>query len=347
MFFNLMIIEGETMKDNDGKNVLITGGAGYVGSALVPKLLQEGYNVKPYDLYIYGDVFSHIKDNPNLVQIKGDMRDGEKLIESAKNVDTIIHLACISNDPSYELDPTLCKSINYDAFFNVLEAARINDVKRIIYASTSSVYGLKKEKNVRETSTCEPLTDYSKYKLECEKVLLDFGKNHDIEHTILRPATVCGYTPRLRLDLVVNILTIHALINKKIRIFGGTQLRPNINIKDMVRVYELLLSAPKEKINGEIFNAGYQNYSVEDIAKIIEKVIGDPEMIFEYVSTDDIRSYHINSNKIRKVLGFKPKYTIEDGVGSLVDAYKKGLIVDGLNNPVYYNIKMMQKINLK
>lgn len=329
------------------KNVLITGGAGYVGSALSSKLIEKGLIVKVFDLYIYGDVFFHMKNNDRLIQIKADIRDKKKLIESAENVDAIIHLACISNDPSYELDPTLGKTINYDAFFNVLEAARINDVKRIIYASTSSVYGLKKEKNVRETSTCEPLTDYSKYKLECEKALLDFGKNHDIEHMVLRPATVCGYTSRLRLDLVVNILTIHALINKKIRIFGGTQLRPNINIEDMVRVYELLLSAPKEKINGEIFNAGYQNYSVEDLAKIIKNVIGDPEIVFDRVPTDDIRSYHINSDKIRRVLGFKPKYTIEDGVGSLVDAYKKGLIVDGLNNPVYYNIKMMQKINLK
>jgi len=335
------------MVKHNMNNVLITGGSGYVGSALVPKLVKDGYNVKVFDLYIYGDVFSHMKNNDRLVQIKADIRNENKLVESAENVDTIIHLACISNDPSYELDPKLGKSINYDAFFNVIEAARINDVKRIIYASTSSVYGLKKEKNVRETTPCEPLTDYSKYKLECEKVLLDFGKKHDIEHMILRPATVCGYAPRLRLDLVVNILTINALANKKIKIFGGKQLRPNINIKDMVRVYELLLSAPKEKINGEIFNAGYQNYSVEKLAKIIKKVIGDPEIIFEYIPTEDIRSYHINSDKIRKVLGFKPKYTIEDGVKSLVDAYKKGLITDSLNNPLFYNIKMMQKINLQ
>ena len=335
------------MKDNEGKNVLITGGAGYVGSALVPKLLQEGYNVKPYDLYIYGDVFSHIKDSPNLVQIKGDIRDDGKLIESAKNVDTIIHLACISNDPSYELDPKLGKSINYDAFFNVLEAARTNDVKRIIYASTSSVYGLKKEQNVKETSICEPLTDYSRYKLECEKMLLDFGKNHDIEHVILRPATVCGYASRLRLDLVVNILTINGLINKKIKIFGGKQLRPNININDMVRVYELMLSAPKNKINEEIFNAGYQNYSVEDLSKIIKNVLDDKEIVSESVPTDDIRSYHINSDKIRKVLEFTPKYTIEDAVQSISDAYEKGLIIDGLKNPLYYNIKMMQQIKLR
>jgi len=334
------------MVGQDIKSVLITGGAGYVGSALVPKLVQKGYNVKVYDLYIYGDVFSHIRNNPALIQIKGDIRDKKELVESTKNVDAIVHLACISNDPSYMLDPALGKSINYDAFFNLIEAARINDVKRFIYASTSSVYGIKKEKNVRETAICEPLTEYSKYKLDCENILLNSGKS-DMDRVVLRPATVCGYAQRLRLDLVVNILIINALINKKIKIFGGKQLRPNINIKDMVRVYELLLLAPKNKINGEIFNAGYQNHSVEELAKIIKKVIGDPELIFDYIPTDDIRSYHINSDKIRKVLGFKPKYTIEDGVQSIVEAYRNGLITDGLNNPAYYNIKMMQQINLK
>ena len=335
------------MLSEDFKNVLITGGAGYVGSALVPLLLENNYNVKVYDLFIYGDVFKHLKNNKNLSLIKADIRNKEKIIEATKNVDAIIHLACISNDPSYELDPKLGKSINYDAFFNLLNASKCNDIKRFIYASTSSVYGIKEESDVMESSSCEPLTDYSKYKLECEKLLLDFGKNHDIEHVVLRPATVCGYAPRLRLDLVVNILTIYALINKKIKIFGGKQLRPNINIKDMINVYKLLLSAPKEKINREIFNAGYQNYSVEELAKIITEVIGDPKIISEYIPTDDIRSYHINSDKIRKVLGFEPKYTIQEGVKSIADAYKKGLIVDGLNNPLYYNIKMMQKVNLK
>ena len=327
--------------------ILVTGGAGYVGSALVPELLQKGYNVTVYDLYFYGDVFSHLNDNPNLTQIKADIRDKKKFLEATKDVDAIIHLACISNDPSFELDSGLGKSINYDAFYNLLEAAKINGVRRFIYASTSSVYGVKKEKDVVEDAICEPLTDYSKYKLECEKLLLDFGKNSEFEHVIVRPATVCGYAPRLRLDLVVNILTINALINKKIKIFGGEQLRPNININDMVRVYELLLSMPKEKINGEIFNAGYQNYTVEELAHIVKNVIGGSSLSLECVPTSDMRSYHINSDKIKNVLGFEPKYTIEDAVQSLIEAYNKGLITDGLNNPLYHNIKMMQKVKLE
>src|SRR3989344_3711313 len=326
------------------KNIFITGGAGYVGSALVPALLKKNYNISVYDLYLYGNVFSDLKNNPNLNQIKGDIRDKKKLIGAAKNADAIIHLACISNDPSYELNPILGKSINYDAFFNVLEAAKKNNVKRIIYASSSSVYGVKKERNVTEETFPEPLTDYSKYKLECEKVLSNFN---GLESVIARPATVCGYARRLRIDLTVNILTLNALINKKIKIFGGKQLRPNINIKDMVQAYEILLEAPGEKINRKIFNIGYQNRAVEDIAKIVKNVIDDNSIEFEYLSTTDTRSYHINSGKIKRILNFEPKYTLEDAVQSLVDAYNSGLIKEGLSNPLYHNIKLMQQVNLK
>ena len=331
----------------NSKNILVIGGAGYVGSALVPALLQSGYNVTVYDLYIYGDVFSYLKDNPKLRQIYGDIRDKEKLIEATKNIDVLIHLACISNDPSYELDPILGKSINYDAFFNLIETAEVNNIKRFIYASTSAVYGLKKEKEITETVVCEPLTDYAKYKVECENILLDYGKKSDIEHVILRSATVCGYAPRLRLDVIVNILTIHALVNRKIKIFGGKQLRPNINIKDIVRAYEFMISAESEKINSEIFNVGYENHTIEELAHIVKNTIGDANIQLEYVHTDDIRSYHINSDKIKNVLGFEPNYTIQDAVQTLAEAYNQGLIIDGLNNQLYHNIQMMKKIRLK
>ena len=334
------------MSELEYKNVFITGGAGYVGSALVPYLINKGYHVSVYDLYLYGDVFKDIENHPNLTQIKGDIRNKKMLVDATKNCDALIHLACISNDPSYELDPDLGRSINYDAFFNVLDAAIKNNVKRFIYASTSSVYGIKDKKNVTEDDICKPLTDYSKFKVECENVLLE-DKNRDMQKVILRPATVCGYARRLRLDLVVNVLTIHALINKKIKIFGGTQLRPNINIKDRVRVYETLLEADGEKIDGEIFNAGYQNLSVEEIGRLVKGTIDNEEIELEYISTDDIRSYHINSGKIKKVLGFQPKYDIKDAIQSLHQAYNDGCIVDGLNNPLYHNIKMMQNIGLK
>jgi len=333
------------MSDGELKHILITGGAGYVGSALVPYLLEKGYRVTVYDLYLYGDVFHNLHHHPHLVQVKADIRDKKRLMEAARNTDAFLHLACISNDPSYELDPNLGKSINYDAFFNVLDAAEVNNVRRFIYASTSSVYGIKEERNVRETASCEPLTDYSKYKLECEHMLLTH-ENNGMERVVVRPATVCGYAPRLRLDLVVNILTIHALINKKIKIFGGQQLRPNININDMIRVYETLLTAPSDTINGEIFNAGYQNLTVQQIAELVRETINDPSIMLEEIPTDDIRSYHINSEKIREVLDFKPEYTIEDAVQSLNDAFTRGWIKDGLHNPLYHNIKLMQSIKI-
>lgn len=325
------------------QRIFITGGAGYVGSLLVPSLLAKGYEVVVYDLYLYGDVFKDI-GTPHLTEIRGDIRDKKKIIESAKGCDAMIHLACISNDPSFELNPTLGKSINYDAFYNVIDAVQANGIQRFIYASTSSVYGVKEEPDVREDATLEPLTDYSKFKAACEQVLKE--KDPDSGWVIVRPATVCGYAPRLRLDLSVNILTINAIINKKIKIFGGNQLRPNINIKDMVRVYELLLSAPKDKIHRQTFNAGFQNLSIQKIAQLVKDTYGHPEVAFEVTPSNDNRSYHINSDKIKNTLGFAMKYDIEDAVRTLTDAYEKGLIVDGLQNPLYYNIKRMQEAKL-
>lgn len=341
------VVKISNTNDAGIKRVFITGGAGYVGSAVVPSLLSKGYEVIVYDLYIYGDVFKDL-NSPKLTEIKGDIRDRKKVVEAAKGTDAIIHLACISNDPSFELDPALGKSINFDAFYNILEAAKVNGVKRFIYASTSSVYGLKSEKNVVEEATLEPLTDYSMYKAECEQVLKEEGE--DIEWVTIRPATVCGYAPRLRLDLVVNILTINALVNRKVKIFGGRQLRPNINIKDMVMAYELLLTAPWEKLRRQTFNIGYQNMMVSEIAllakRVVEKALGG-EVGLDVVPTNDNRSYHINSDKIREVLGFSPQYTVEEAVETLVDAFKKGLLKDPLTNPLYYNIKRMQELKLK
>ena len=326
------------------KNVFITGGAGYVGSALVPRLLDIGHNVTVYDLFIYGNV---LKDRPHLKKIKGDIRNREKLIKEAKDCDALIHLACISNDPSFDLDPRLGRSINYDAFINIIDAAKINKIKRFILASSTSQYGVKDPKiEVTEDANPEPITDYAKFKIECEK-MLEKSDMIDIEYVFVRPATICGYAPRLRLDLSVNILTINALINKKIKIFGGDQLRPTLNIEDMVRVYELMLIAPGEKIHKQAFNVGYQNKTIGEMAEIVKNTLNDSKITFEVVPTDDKRSYHINSDKIKNVLGFETKFTIEDAVISIKDAYEKGLIIDGLNNPIYHNVKQMKLIGLK
>lgn len=328
------------------KTALITGGAGYVGSALVPSLLKDGYRVIVYDLYLFGDVFKEIK-NKNLVEIKGDIRDKEKLISAGKGVDYLIHLACISNDPSFELDPELGKSINYGAFFNVIETVKINDIKRIVFASSASVYGTQ-EGDVTENLKGEPLTDYAKFKALCEKALKDSGLKNYVS---VRPGTVNGYAPRLRLDLIINNFTIRALINKKISFFGGWQLRPSINVNDMVSVYKLLIEAPDELVHKKAFNAGFQNTTVEDMAKIVVNVLKEKNIEnniqVEKLNVPDKRSYHLNSEKIKKELGFVPKFTIEDGILSIVEVFKKGLIADGLDNPIYHNTKMMQRISLK
>ena len=245
---------------SQAKKIIVTGGAGYVGAVLVPKLLAAGHQVKVIDLYIYGaDVLKSVEDNPRLTQVKGDIRDRDLLAQEIKGYDTVIHLACISNDPSYELNPALSKSINYDAFVDLVEISKQAGVGRFIYASSSSVYGIKDEPEVTEDLPLTPLTDYSKFKAKCEEYL-DGAATDDFVVTTIRPATVCGYSPRQRLDLTVNILTNHAVSRGKITVFGGEQKRPNLHIQDMTDLYLFLLDQPPEKIHRKIYNAGYQNY---------------------------------------------------------------------------------------
>jgi len=332
---------------NKISTVLVTGGAGYVGAILVPKLLKQGCRVKVLDLYTYGeDVFDEIKDKTNLTEIKGDICDQALLKESLKGCDAVIHLACISNDPSYELNPELGKSINYDAFVQMMPLAKTAGICRFIFASSSSVYGIKNEKEVTEDLPCESLTDYSKYKAMCEQELLKH-KSDQFCVLILRPATVCGYSPRLRLDLTVNIFANHAINNRKIIVFGGSQKRPNIHIEDITDLYVRSLEFPDEKINGKIYNAGYENYPIVQIADIVRSAIRSDDISIETVPTNDLRSYHICSNRIREELGYAPKHTLHEAVRELNDAFDAGLISDPMNNRYYYNIKTMQAINLQ
>ena len=326
-------------------NVLVTGGAGYVGSVLVPQLLDRGYRVKVLDLYLFGDhVLNDVVDHPNLEQIKGDIRNRELLEKAIPGCDAVIHLACISNDPSFDLDPVLGKSINYDALFDLVDVAKKNGVKRFIYASSSSVYGIKEEENVTEDLALEPLTDYSKYKALCEDVLLK-EREQGFVTLILRPATVCGYSPRLRLDLTVNILTNHAMNSNKITVFGGQQKRPNIHIDDVVDLYCRSLKWPDELIDGKVFNAGYENHRVIEIAEIVRDVVGNRVEI-EVTPTDDHRSYHISSEKIKKELSFEPRHTIKKAVSDLVAAFEAGKIPNSMTDARHFNIEMMKTLNL-
>lgn len=328
--------------------VFVAGGAGYVGSRLVPELLQKGHEVVVFDLYLYGDdVFKELKKNQKLVEVKADLRNFDAVEKALQGCDAVIHLACISNDPSFELNPELGKSINLDAFEPFVKLAKKHKIKRFIYASSSSVYGVKQEPNVTETMTLEPLTDYSKYKAECEKILLRHLSN-DFICTILRPATVCGYAPRQRLDVVVNILTNLAYHTGKVKVLGGDQMRPNIHIEDMVRAYLHVLDAPKEKIQGEIFNVGYHNHTVLQLGKMVQEIVGKKkpvELVIE--TTNDNRSYHVSSKKIAEKLGFQPKHTIENAVEDLVKAFENGKLPDSMSDIRYVNIKTMKAVNLQ
>ena len=329
------------------KNVLVTGGAGYCGSLLVPQLLAEGYNVTVYDLLYFGDSFLP-KDNPRLKVIPGDIRDVAKLTSALQNQDVVLSLACISNDASFELDESLSTTINLDAFEPMVVAAKKAGVKRFVYASSSSVYGVSDQPNVTEDHPLVPLTLYNKYKGMCEPLLLKHTDDRFVG-VVFRPATVCGYAPRLRLDLSVNILTNHAVTNNKITVFGGSQLRPNLHVQDYADLCKLLLVAPTEKIANQIFNCGYQNMSIMEIAHMVKKVVEQefPQKApIDIVTTptDDNRSYHINSDKIKKTLGFAPKHTIEEAVRDLCRAFRAGKIPNSFSDDRFYNVRTLKKL---
>ena len=325
------------------KKIFITGGAGYVGAVLTPYFLEKGYEVTVLDLMIYGEDVLPI--HKNLKVLKGDIRDTNLLNQELPNHDILIHLACISNDPSFELNPELGKSINLDAFTPLVDIAKKSGIKRFVYASSSSVYGIKREQNVHEGMDLEPLTDYSKFKAECEKIL--FGKiSDDFIPIVIRPATVCGYSPRQRLDVVVNILTNLAYHKKEITVLGGDQLRPNIHIFDMVRAYDFIINAKDELVSGKIFNAGYENQSVNQIASLVKKVIGDDVKI-KHIESNDNRSYHISSKKIETELGFQTEKTIEDAIRDLKNAFDEKELTNTLSDEKYFNIKRMNNIHLK
>lgn len=325
------------------KKVLITGAGGYVGAVLIPKLLDAGWEVRALDLYIFGeDVFGAHRQNSALTMIKGDLRNSSLVQEAVSGCDAVIHLACISNDPSFELDPGLGKSINFDAFAPLVDAAQAAGVERFIYASSSSVYGIKDDPDVTEDLPLEPLTDYSKYKALCEEVLTEKSQGQAMAPLIIRPATVCGYSPRQRLDLTVNILTHHAVVNGKIKVFGGNQKRPNIHIQDMTDLYLKALTWPADQIRGKVYNVGYENHTVRQIAEMVRAEVGEQvEIVTE--PTDDHRSYRISSDKIKNELGFEPSHTIQDAVRDLVAAFREGLLPNSMTDDKYYNIRVMKE----
>lgn len=334
------------------RRVLVFGGAGYVGAVLVPQLLRRGYQVRVLDLYLYGErVLESVRSHPALEEVKGDVRDRELVRSVARDCDAVIHLACISNDPSVELDPALSQSVNYESFGPVVKICKEAGVRRFVFASSGSVYGVSDAPEVTEDHPLVPVSLYNKYKAMCEPVLLS-EQSAGFVPVIVRPATICGSSPRQRLDLTVNILTNHAVNAGRITVFGGSQMRPNLHIRDMADLYLLLLEAADEIVAGEVYNAGHQNYTVARTAEIVREVVARQmpekgEIPVVTTPSDDIRSYHLCSEKIQRELGFVPRRTIEDGARDLVDAFRAGLLPNPLTDVRYYNVRLMKDVGLR
>jgi nucleoside-diphosphate-sugar epimerase len=327
------------------QKVLITGGAGYVGHVLTPRLLAAGYDVTVYDKLFFG---CRLPNDPRLRVVQGDIRDTARLAALLAGQDAVLHLACISNDASFELDERLSKTINYGSFEPLVVAAKTAGVKRFVYCSSSSVYGVSNSPQVTEDHPLVPLTLYNKFKGMCEPLLWKHMAD-DFTAVTIRPATVCGYSPRTRLDLSVNILTNHAVNKGTITVFGGLQMRPNLHIEDMADAYQLMLTAPHDRIHGEVFNIGFENHSIADLARVVQRVVREEipergEVDIVTTPSDDNRSYHVNSDKIHRVLGYRPKRTIEDAIRDLSRAFRNHLLDNSFDDDGYYNVRTMKRI---
>jgi nucleoside-diphosphate-sugar epimerase len=309
-------------------HILVTGGCGYIGTNLTKSLLDDGYQVTVVDLMWFGN---HLKYHENLIVIKADIREIDQV--PMKGIDAIIHLANIANDPTGDLNSKLTWEVNVLASMLLIEKAIKNGVKQFIYASSGSVYGIKDEPNVTEDLPLLPISDYNKTKMISERVLLSYQDKIILQ--IIRPATVCGYSPRMRLDISVNMLTMQALANRKITVFGGNQTRPNIHMNDMIGVYLHFLKLGEKAIG--IYNAGFENISIHELANRIKENITTKVCIEK---SNDPRSYRQNSDKLIST-NFIPRFTVDDAIKEIIVLYNQNKIED---IDIYYNVKQMKNI---
>ena len=311
-------------------NILITGGCGYVGTVLTETLLSDGHKITVIDTQWFGN---HLKQHPNLINIKGDIRNIESV--NLEKIDAILHLANIANDPAVELNPTLSWEVNVLAAQQLADKAIRNGVKHFVYASSGSVYGVKDEPQVTEELSLVPISVYNKTKMVAERVLLSYKDKMQVH--CIRPATVCGMSPRMRLDVSVNMLTFQALKNKKITVFGGDQTRPNIHMKDMVRVYQHFVN--NSDIESGCYNAGFENISILQIAEMVKNKLGAEIIVSE---SNDPRSYRQNSDKLLNT-GFKQEYGVDYAINEIIDAYNDKKLVE---SDSCYTVKWMKNLNL-
>jgi nucleoside-diphosphate-sugar epimerase len=307
-------------------NILVTGGCGYKGTVLVPKLLARGHRVVALDTMWFGNF---LQSHPQLKVVGGDVRNPEEV--PLDGIDAVIHLSSVANDPCGDLDPKLTWEVSALATMQLADQAVRRGIKQFIYASSGSVYGVKEEDQVTEDLELKPISEYNKTKMVAERVLLSYSDKMSVQ--IVRPATVCGYSPRMRLDVSVNMLTMQALTKGVITVFGGDQTRPNIHMDDITDVYLHFLDHPQ--LTG-IYNAGFENISILDIAKRVTKHV--PAEI-KVTASNDPRSYRVNSDKLLAT-GFKPKKTVEDAIRDIVQRYRAGELKD---DERFYNLKWMQK----
>ena len=307
-------------------NILVTGGCGYKGSVLVPKLLARDYKVRVLDIMWFGNF---LEPHPNLEIIQGDVCDIDQI--SLDDIDVIIHLSSVANDPCSDLDPKLTWEISALATMQLADKAARVGVKQFIFASSGSVYGIKEEEQVTEDLELKPISEYNKTKMVSERVLLSYKDK--MRAQIIRPATVCGYSPRMRLDVSVNMLTMQALSKGRITVFGGKQIRPNIHIDDITDVY-LHLIDKQDSIQG-VYNAGFENISILDIANMVTKHVPAKITVTE---SNDPRSYRVNSDKLLAT-GFTPKKSVEDAIQEICERHKQGALK---NEDRFHNLKWMQ-----
>ena len=310
--------------------ILVTGACGYKGTVLVPKLLSAGHEVVAFDIMWFGNF---LKPHPKLTVIKGDVREIASV--PLKGVEAIVHLSSVANDPCGDLDPKLTWEISCLATMQLADRATRLGIKRFIYASSGSVYGVKDEPQVTEDLELLPLSEYNKTKMVAERVLLSYADKMSVQ--IIRPATVCGYSPRMRLDVSVNMLTMQALTREHITVFGGSQTRPNIHIDDIADVYLFMLDHPEHT---GIYNAGFENISIMEIA---ERVVEHAPAKVTVTESNDPRSYRVNSDKLL-ALGFRPKKTVNDAIREIVHRYRAGELKD---EERFHNLKWMQSEVLK
>jgi len=305
--------------------ILVTGACGYKGTVLDPKLLALGHDVVGLDTMWFGN---YLEPNPKLTLIKGDVRDVEAI--DLTGVDASSHSSSVANDPCGDLDPKLTWEISALATMQLADKAIRQGVRQFIYASSGSVYGVKSEPQVTEELELKPISEYNKTKMVAERVLLSYAEQMQVQ--IIRPATVCGYSPRMRLDVAVNLLTMQALANGRITVLGGNQTRPNIHMQDITDVYLHFLDKPEHQ---GVYNAGFENLSIMEIAERIAKRLGVTITVKE---SNDPRSYRVNSDKLLAT-GFKPKWTVDDAIGEVIEKFRSGELKD---EDRYYNLRWMQ-----